>query len=671
MKRWVRPAIAGLVVCGLSLAALGWTASAILAGRRAELDREARVALRQFGGRLRHTLERHLLALEQFAAFEQNSQHVTAGEFTAFAGLTLDRLPRCLRICYVDASGRITRVHPLEPNRFVLGFDTRTHAAGHAAIGRALHEGRPVFSPPLRILGGQPGFLLVVPVMRNTAPSGAIVGTYVNAAFAAALAQPEVGRRYDQVALISGIPVDDAGIDLLRSTREAGSVAESFELGGVAWEARVRIRPEVARAALRSGMPAFWILGGLVSLLLGGAAGGAAAWLAAVRGRLHSQGESLRATRERLDGALKQLLHAEKMTALGELVAGVAHEINNPLASIMGYTQLALAQDLPDTLRKRLETVCGEAERMARIVKNLLTFARKHPPEKIRENLNAVVERTLELKAYHLRVNQIRVEKDLAADLPPSHMDPHQMQQVLINLINNAEQALAERGRGGIIRLSTRARDDGIELRIADDGPGVPEAIQEKIFEPFFTTKKEGKGTGLGLSLCYGIVQGHGGAIRVESRPGEGAAFVIELPLAEGAGAAAGRRDGAAAPGRHLSILVIDPEQSVSRFLVDLLTSRGHRVTTAAGVAEALARIATPGLDVIISDLAVFEDPARDFYRELRQRNPDLQRRVIFTTGEGSSGEALEFIRRTGNAILHKPCRIEDLEGAIARAIAS
>ncbi|MBI4240550.1 MAG: response regulator, partial [Candidatus Rokubacteria bacterium] len=340
--------------------------------------------------------------------------------------------------------------------------------------------------------------------------------------------------------------------------------------------------------------------------------------------RAHVQSQvMLNETRERLDSATQKLLQAEKMTALGELVAGVAHEINNPLSSIMGYAQLLLGKDLPAEVRRRLETMLSEADRVARIVKNLLTFARKHPPEKNYLGLNGVIEKTLELKAYHFRVSQIRLEKNLAPDLPLTMLDFHQIQQVLFNLLNNAEQAIVEAARGGTIRVSTRLVGDRIEARVADDGPGIPRDIQARVFEPFFTTKKEGKGTGLGLSLCYGIVQEHGGGIRLESQPGKGTTFVIDLPVV--------REDPApveeaprATPGAvpRLRVLVIDDEQSVQDFLVALLRERGHKVDTATDVPEALRKIAANGHDLIISDMKMPHGTGRDIYMATLEKSP-------------------------------------------------
>jgi signal transduction histidine kinase len=386
--------------------------------------------------------------------------------------------------------------------------------------------------------------------------------------------------------------------------------------------------------------------------------------------REHSQSkELLSQTQGRLDIAMGQLMQAEKMTALGELVAGVAHEINNPLSTIMGYTQLLLARGVPAEIQRRLDIVHSEANRLAKIVRNLLTFARKHPPEKKHLGLNGIIEKTLELKAYHFRASQIIVEKDLAADLPATMLDFHQIQQVVLNLLNNAEQAIVEVKRGGTLRLTTRQAGDRIECRIADDGPGVPPEIAERIFEPFFTTKKEGKGTGLGLSLCYGIIQEHGGSIRVECGPGQGATFVIDLPLLGNPETALpDTTDTVPAAVSSLRILVIDDETSIQDLLVELLRTQGHQVDTASDVPEALQKIASNGHDLIISDMKMPHGTGRDIYRAVLQKNARMARRIVFTTGDGASAEIKKFLTEAGNEILFKPFKLEDLAKAIALA---
>jgi signal transduction histidine kinase len=637
--------------------------------RLKELERDSRIVARQFASRLRSALEQHSIALQQMANFFENSQAVTEQEFYDFAARTFTLGPPCLRISHVDPSLTIRWVYPPGPNRAMVGFAAKEHPLGYETVTRARETGRPALSRPLQLIGGPQGFLVAVPILRQGRFLGEVIGSFRSAEFFAAVAIPEILQRYDQSVYDGGIPLY-ASQPFGPDRGPSASASETFVLGGTHWEARVSPRQEVIHESLRSGEAALWTLGILLALGAGCVVFAGTFWASEISVRLRSQGAALRETRERLDEAMQQLLQAEKMKALGELVAGVAHEINNPLSSIMGYTQLLLARDLQPEVRRRLEVTYEEAERIGRIVRNLLTFARKHPPERRTLGLNGIIEKTLELKAYHLRVSQIIVEKDLDPALPMTLLDYHQIQQVLINLLNNAEQALTEIGRGGTLRITTRAAGDRIEARFEDDGPGVPPAIQGRIFEPFFTTKTDGRGTGLGLSLCYGIVQEHGGTIRVESRPGHGATFIIDLPVIRETPAAVAPDPGHAAPAAPgLRILVIDDEQLVQGLLVELLTGLGHRVDTASGVPEGLTKIAADGHDLIISDMRMPKGSGRDVYRAVVEKHPRLSHRVIFTIGDGASPETRQFLQETGNPILWKPFTIEDIRRAIAAAV--
>ncbi|HEU4400787.1 MAG TPA: ATP-binding protein [Candidatus Polarisedimenticolia bacterium] len=669
MARWQKAAVAGVAALSACLAAVAWANAREVAFRRQELQRETRVVARQSATRLQYTLELHLLALTEMAAFFENSEEVTEQEFYGFAATTLKRTPLCLRLPFVDASFHIRWAYPPEANRSLIGFDVRTHPEGYAALLRAMQTKEPVLSPPLRLVGGDPGFILAVPIFRKGRWIGQVVCSFRTSEFFASVVLPEVIERYQEQVLSSGtVMYATDSFDAAGSS--GGPVVEHFSLGGSTWEMRVKPREKVVLEQLHSGQAAFWVLGGLLALGVGCLASAGTFWASAITARLRSQGAALHQTREQLDGAMRQLLQAEKLTALGELVAGVAHEINNPLSTIMGWSQLLMAKEIPPEIKRRLETIHSEAERMAKIVSNLLTFARKHPPEKRYLGLNGIIEKTLEVKAYHFRVSQITVEKDLDPDLPKTMLDFHQIEQVLLNLFNNAEQAMLEAGRGGTLRLTTRRTGDRIEARVSDDGPGVPQAIQNRIFEPFFTTKKEGKGTGLGLSLCYGIIQEHGGTIRVESRLGEGATFSIELPIIQDSAAAseeASPRPSSSAP--SLRILVIDDEPALQAFLVSLLRSRGHSVDTAADVPEGIRKIAANGHDLIISDMRMPHGSGKDIYKAVMEKNPRLARRIIFTTGDGASAETKRFLKEAGNEIVLKPFKIEQIDGAIAHTM--
>ncbi len=661
--------LAAMVVC---LATVAWSNANQRAHRGQQLERDTQVVAVQVANRLQSGLEKHRIALHQMAAFFQSSEDVTQQQFYQFAAETLRLSPMCLRISVIDPSMRVRWVYPPEHSHDVVGYDVRQHAEGYETMQRAVATAATALSAPLKLVGGAAGFVLTCPVFKNGQFNGAVVCSFRSADFFSAVLLPEVLEGYEEEVLDVGTPLFGTmrteGPDRIKPAREG------FSLGGRTWTVRVRPREAVTRARLDSGQAAFWTMGILLSLAMGGAASRATYWFSAITARLRTQGSALEQTQERLDAAMQQLLQAEKLNALGELVAGVAHEINNPLSAILGYTQLALSANPSPEVSKRLQIVVSESVRAGKIVRNLLTFARKHPPEKKYLGLNGIIEKTLELKAYHFRVSQIRIERGLIADLPMTMLDFHQIQQVLLNLLNNAEHAIVETGRGGSIRISTRQVGERIELRVEDTGRGIPAEIQTRIFEPFFTTKKEGKGTGLGLSLCYGIVAEHGGSISVESQPGNGTAFLIRLPIARPVDATSTDTVQPSASGGSsttLHVFVVDDEPSVQGFLVDLLTSRGYRVDTASDIGEALKKIAMNSYDLIISDMKMPHGSGKDIYRAVAERNPRLAKRIIFATGDGASQETLAFVRETGNEILSKPFRIEDVEQAITAATRS
>src|SRR4051795_3805739 len=279
-----------------------------------------------------------------------------------------------------------------------------------------------------------------------------------------------------------------------------------------------------------------------------------------------------------------QLLQAEKMAALGQTVSGVAHELNNPLATILSWAErLSQRTTLEEPVRRGLETILSESERAARIVRNLLTFARKRQTTRAMVDVNQVVRETLALRAYEQRVTNISIIDALAAGLPNVFADGHQVQQVLLNLVINAEQAmLSANGRGVlVVRTWHDADQESVILEINDDGPGIPDDLQPKIFEPFFTTKEVGKGTGLGLSVAYAIVQEHGGRIRLESRPGVGASFYVELPVTGGKlppAPVSRARETAGEAVAGASILVVEDETKLASAVVDALRDVGYIV---------------------------------------------------------------------------------------------
>lgn len=228
----------------------------------------------------------------------------------------------------------------------------------------------------------------------------------------------------------------------------------------------------------------------------------------------------------------EQLNLAGRLAAIGELAAGVAHELNNPIAAIQGFAQLLASQNgLTETTKKDLDTIYKEAQRAGRITQNLLSFARRHKPEKSLVQINEALIKSLDLHSYRMRVENIELSLKLDPDLPKTMADFYQMQQVFVNIINNAEQAMTEAHAKGKLCIQTKKVGDMIQISFADNGPGIPEANLIRIFDPFFTTKAVGKGTGLGLSICYGIIKEHNGHIYAKNNNGEGATFVVEIPI--------------------------------------------------------------------------------------------------------------------------------------------
>jgi signal transduction histidine kinase len=366
-----------------------------------------------------------------------------------------------------------------------------------------------------------------------------------------------------------------------------------------------------------------------------------------------------------------QLLQAEKMAALGQTISGVAHELNNPLATILSWAErLSQRPTLEDTTRRGLETILSESERAARIVRNLLTFARKRQTTRTMVDVNQVIRETLALRAYEQQLTNVIVLDALAAGLPQVFADGHQIQQVLLNLIINAEQAMVStNGRGTlVVRTWHDIEQESVILEINDDGPGIPDELQPKIFDPFFTTKEVGKGTGLGLTVAYAIVQEHGGRLRLQSPPGRGASFFVELPVS---GAklppAPVRRPVFDAPEAVVGarLLVVEDEARLAGAVVDALEDAGYVVDHAKDGHEAGAKVLAQAFDAVICDLKMPRVDGKAFYRLLESKAPQLAARVIFVTGDVAGTDAETFLEESGCRWLAKPFRLADLLRAV------
>ena len=377
----------------------------------------------------------------------------------------------------------------------------------------------------------------------------------------------------------------------------------------------------------------------------------------------------------------QQLIQSEKLSAIGELISGIAHELNNPLTGVMGYSQLLqLRDDLDERAKDSLLKINNLALRCQKIVQNLLSFARKQKPERRLSDINEILEKTVELRNYELWVNNIALVRELDPSVPKTIVDAHQVQQVFLNVITNAEQAMLESKGQGTLRIRTHHLTDSnrIAIDIVDNGPGIPETYLTKIFDPFFTTKEVGKGTGLGLSLSYGIIREHGGSIAAHSRIGEGSRFVIELPVIDQVtddSPPTRRRpsgtDQFETLVKNKRFLVVDDERFILDFFVEVFRAFPVSVDTADNGIAAMHKMQIQEYDLIISDFRMPQMNGRDLFTWMKERCPQLVPRIIFVTGDTVSPETRLFFETNSSQYLAKPFKIEEVKEVIQRTLAS
>ncbi|MBI4576960.1 MAG: response regulator [Planctomycetes bacterium] len=379
--------------------------------------------------------------------------------------------------------------------------------------------------------------------------------------------------------------------------------------------------------------------------------------------RAQSLSRELEGTVRELRAAQGELVKMEKLATLGNVVAGIAHELNNPLTVILGYADLAMATVEDEAMRRDLGRIHGAASRAQRVVQELLLFTRKRTPAPVPTRINALVERTLDEQEQLLAGYGLELVRDLEPDLPATALDPFQMQQVLVNLVKNAADAVDGQPRRRVAVRTRRSPGVGLRVEVEDSGCGIPEDALERVFEPFYTTKPPGKGTGLGLPICRRILEDHGGRIWAERRPGGGTLFVLELPLRE-APEPVGRPEEAGVLAGH-RVLVVEDEADIRELMVRYLKEWGCAAHAVPGVAAALSALDSSAFDALIVDVALPDGSGHDLYRRLERERPEAARRVVFITGRVADEQVVRSLEATGRPVHFKPFAVEAVQGTL------
>jgi len=380
--------------------------------------------------------------------------------------------------------------------------------------------------------------------------------------------------------------------------------------------------------------------------------------------------EEARKAYDDLSRTQEQLLQSEKMSAVGQMISGVAHELNNPLTAILGYSQLLESEDIGTRVRSYLQKLQKQAQRMQKIVQNLLSFSRQHKPQRIHADLRSVLEDTLALRDFELKGNDIAVERHFDATLPLVVADPHQLEQVFLNIINNATDAMLEKAKSGILRIAIFGDDGHVVTEFHDSGPGI--ADPKRVFDPFYTTKGVGKGTGLGLSICYGIIKEHGGEIEALNHPQGGALIRVRIPAAVGGkplteGDRILARREARLAGR---VLLVDGKQSVLDFERNALTAAGLEVTTLSSVESAMDVLQRDSFDVIFLDGSIAGSmTSEQLFKWIQDTRPDLGSRTVLMRSNGPENDVRVFIYSSKILCMVNPLEVSALLGVVRRVL--
>jgi signal transduction histidine kinase/CheY-like chemotaxis protein len=376
--------------------------------------------------------------------------------------------------------------------------------------------------------------------------------------------------------------------------------------------------------------------------------------------------QNLKQSKEELEATRHCLVQSEKLSALGEFIAGIAHELNNPLTVMVGYSQLLSESDLDDEVQEDLKQVAESADRCQRVVKNLLSFARQRPPERIRIDVNELLDSTIRFMHYELHTSGIKIETAFDDQLSVVMGDSHQLQQVFLNLARNAQHAMEGLAGQGTLRLTTRNCGHEVEIRVQDSGTGIPAHVIDKIFDPFFTSKEAGKGTGLGLSVSYGIIREHGGTIQAESPPGAGALFTIRLPAGKTEAESKKETVVDRAPpnfGSLQRMLVVDDEPNILRMVQNVLGPLGLDVETAGSAQVALQALQEKHFDLILSDWKMPDMNGQDFFEAWKKIQGSLHGPIPFAimTGDVLNTDMQAYLDMHDIAYLEKPFSTEEL----------
>ena len=372
--------------------------------------------------------------------------------------------------------------------------------------------------------------------------------------------------------------------------------------------------------------------------------------------------EDLRRTQE-------QLLQSEKMSAVGQLIAGVAHELNNPLTAILGYAQLLDGAGLDHRSADYVRKLFKQAQRTHRVVQNLLSFSRQRKPQKQEVDLRRVLEETLTLREYDLKVSNISLEREIPEDVPPVLGDPHQLEQVFLNIINNALDAMLEASGNGLLKVRMFKKDTFVCVEFDDSGPGIKDT--SRIFDPFYTTKTVGKGTGLGLSICYGIVKEHGGEIVARNRDEGGATIEVRLPASD-VGALtetvpATSRQETLLKGR---VLLVEDEEAVLEFQRDVLTGAGAEVTTTMSIEETKKHLQSGAFDaVVLNGRMPGGTSAPEMCLWIQGNCPEMEKKLLLTFSTLADPATRTFLQERGVPSLAKPFEVADLISQVRRLL--